>query len=229
MFPGLAVVNDLYNSASSICMIPFILLQTFVELFKASYVLIEEEEEVSDPQSDKQTSNEMWQVQASWDARLLRDVRELWRRNRPFSSNLPVPVPVVDRWVMPPLHTNNSKHPSIQFLYVLTLCRVTEGWSMSQHTLCERQVSTLTGRPCITRHVHTWSTSRSLCHIIISHFYSPTFQRGKLYFFLHYIYSTDIFTFDFTYKTYDQLIMITPAQVAVVQSYVGIYVRSLCT
>lgn len=46
-------------------MIPFILLQTFVELFKASYVLIEEEEEVSDPQSDKQTSNEMWQVQAS--------------------------------------------------------------------------------------------------------------------------------------------------------------------
>lgn len=159
----------------------------------------------------------MWQVQASWDARLLRDVWELWR-NRLFPSNLPVTVPVVDRWVMPPLHTNNSKHPSIQFLYVLTLCRVTEGWSMSQHTLWE------TG---FTRHVHTRSTSRSLCHIIISHFYSPTFQRGKFYFFLHYIYLTDIFTFDFTYKTYDQLIMITPAQVAVVQSYVGIYVRSL--
>lgn len=54
----------------------------------------------------------MWQVQASRDVRLLCDGTELWE-NRLFPFNLLVPVPVVDRWVMLPLDTNNSKRPSI--------------------------------------------------------------------------------------------------------------------
>lgn len=87
------------------------------------------------PRSDKQTPNEMCEMCDCY-------VFESWS-NRLLPSDLPATVPVGDLPVMLPLHTNNCKHPSIQILYLLTLCKVTGGWSISRHALCERQVSTL--------------------------------------------------------------------------------------
>lgn len=143
--------------ARRICMITFVDLKTFhwnyisfkvpcPEKYKSSILIEEEEERILQPQSDNQTSNEMWQVQVSWDVRLLCDVWECWE-NRLFPCNLLVSVPVLDRWVMLPLDKNNSKHPSIHFLYPAYPVRGHGGgWSLSQRTLGERQVSTLTGQ-----------------------------------------------------------------------------------
>lgn len=71
------------------------------------------------------------------DVRLLCDIGGLWE-NRLFSSNLPVSVPVVDRWIMLSVNTNNRKNPSIHFPHPLILCRVTEAWSVSKCTLGHR-------------------------------------------------------------------------------------------
>jgi len=160
--PRSHVKNDLHNSMSNICMIPFVELQTFLKVsivqsslsWKILVSFFDGGGGGVRPQTYKPTSNEVRRFQESWDVRLLCDTGEPWE-NRLFPSNLPVPVPAVDRWIMLPLDINNRKNPSNHFLHQLILCRVGEAWSISLCTLGERKVWHVNSLSQV-EHIHTY-------------------------------------------------------------------------